>query len=571
MKRLTKAMAGILLGTAVLSAFSGCNGPWIDPTKTQLYIQLTSGGFGREWLDNAIIDFQNKQAEVPYEEGKSGVQLIVDYVDGANISTIPMSENELIFYEDLPYINYVSQRTFLDISDVVTKTLPEDGESIADKMTAEQRAHLTAVDGNYYAVPLYESYFSFMYDVDVFNEYFLYFAEDRTDDDFVSDLTQQRSKGPDGMTGTVDGVDYSRDDGLPATYVEMFQLFDRMLLRGVTPFVYTGESPNYVRKFLVALVATMIGAEEFSVNYSMNGEVTVVDGFEEDEYYTLADGVEIAVAKERKASISPSTGYELTQGKGTYYSLAFLEAMLSDTDYYYEDIISGTFSHLDAQEEFIYGKLEGKPIGMLVDGSYWMNEAKGAIRRSIEDKGEAARNRKYAVMPLPRVVDGEVTPGKHTLIDVVNAYAFVNGNIANEPHKIKLAKDFLEYLYTDSAMQRFTQTTGTKLGLDYDISKSQYDELDYFQQSCWDWVKNADIVHMNSSSDYYVESGGLGAFTYYNNTNGMYSSTIGRMSYELPQKYFMKGLSDPLLDAKEYFLGTKRTSSEWERAFGEWY
>ena len=565
-------MAGVLLSTAVLGAFSGCNSDvYIDPTKTQLYIQLTSGGFGREWLDNAIADFETAQAEVPYEDGKTGVQLIVDYVEGANISPMATSANELIFYEDLPYVNYLSQRTFLDISDVVTKVLPEDGESIADKLSPEQRAHLTAVDGNYYAIPLYESYFSFMYDVDVFDEYCLYFAEDRTEDDFISDLSHQKSKGPDGKTGIEDGVDYSTDDGLPATYVEMFKLFDRMLLRDVIPFVYTGESPNYVRKFLVALVATMIGSEEFSVNYSMDGEVTVIDGFEESASYRLAEGVEIPVGKEKTVEIQPSTGWQLTQGKGTYYSLAFLEAMLSNTDYYYEDIISGVFSHLDAQEEFIYGKLEGNPIGMLVDGSYWMNEAKEAIQRSIEDKGNAARNRRYAVMPLPRVVDGEVTAGKHTLIDVVNAFAFVNGNIANKPHKIKLAKAFLEYLYTDSAMQKFTVTTGTKLALDYTITTQQYEQLDYFQRSCWDWVTNADIVYMNSASEYYVNSGGLGAFTYYGDTNGMYASKLDNMLYTLPQKYFMRGISDPLFTSKEYFLGTARTSSDWQAAFGEWF
>ena len=575
MKKITKIIAGLLLSTMTLSCFAGCGGDYeIDSTKTQLYIQLTSGGFGREWLDNAIADFEESQAQVSYEDDKMGVQLIVDYVEGANISTMATSANELIFYEDLSYINYVAQRTFLDISDVVTKVLPADNKSIADKLSKEQKDHLTSVDGNYYAIPLYESYFSFMYDVDVFDEYCLYFAEDKTQDDFVTDLSQTRSKGPDGRTGIVDGVDYSADDGLPATYVEMFKLFDRMLLRDVIPFVYTGESPNYVRKFLVALVAQMIGSQQFSAHYSMEGQVSVIDGFEE-EYYHLAEGVDIPIGKEKIVDIQPSTGYQLTQEKGKYYSLAFLEAMLSNPEYYYEDVISGVFSHLDAQEEFIYGKLEGNPIGMLVDGSYWMNEAKEAIQRSIDDKGDKARNRRYAVMPLPRVVDGEVAPGKHTLIDVVNAYAFVNGNIANKPHKIKLAKAFLEYLYTDEAMQAFTVTTGTKLALDYKITEAQYQQLDYFQQSCWDWVTNADIVYMNASSDYYVKSGGLGAYTYFGDTNGMYASNLEKSghkySFNLPQKCLMKGISNPLFTSKEYFLGTARTSAEWENAYGEWF
>lgn len=564
MKKAGKLFVIVLAAIMIAANFSGCrhNAPGteeLDLTKTQLYVQVWKGGFGTDWIYKLKERFEQAYANESFEEGKTGVQVYIDPTSTKNIGTIGTSPNEVIFYEDLPYVNYVATGTFLDISDIVKEKLPGESESIENKMYDQHKKALTGIDGKYYAVPFYESYFSLMYDVDLFEQKRLYLAADadNANNGFIMSLQDERSAGPDGQSGT-------SDDGLPATYLEMFKLCEQMVSLNVTPFVFTGKSPNYIRRFAASLSAAMAGAAQYYTNYNYSGTNTIIDGFS-DEKIQLTSTMSTRRGIEKEVEITPETGYNLTKQKGTYYSLAFIEAMLSKTSYYSPKIISETFSHLDAQEEFIYSRLDGSPIGMLVDGSYWENEAKETFERSIQDKGDIAKNRRFGIMPLPRFVDGEVDQKGTTLLDNANSFIFINGNIANKPEKVKLAKLFVQFCCMDVSLQEFNTTTGARIALDYELTAEQYNSMNSYRQTLYDMRKDAEVVYLQSDSDFYLRAG-QNAYS----QEDRYKSTINNEEYLFPQKVLI-GIGDPKFTAEQYFVGGEYSKEKWDAKYSQYY
>ena len=138
MKKAGKLFVIVLAAIMIAANFSGCrhNAPGteeLDLTKTQLYVQVWKGGFGTDWIYKLKERFEQAYAHESFEEGKTGVQVYIDPTSTKNIGTIGTSPNEVIFYEDLPYVNYVATGTFLDISDIVKEKLPGESESIENK------------------------------------------------------------------------------------------------------------------------------------------------------------------------------------------------------------------------------------------------------------------------------------------------------------------------------------------------------------------------------------------------------------------------------------------------------
>ena len=67
--------ASMIAGVCTMTACGG--GTVGDPTKTQLWVFNYDGGWGRSWLDSIKTDFEEKYADVSFEEGKTGVQVQV--------------------------------------------------------------------------------------------------------------------------------------------------------------------------------------------------------------------------------------------------------------------------------------------------------------------------------------------------------------------------------------------------------------------------------------------------------------------------------------------------------------
>ena len=70
MKRILIILLALLMifSTSALTACGGNNNGSYATDKTQLYVGLFKAGLGREWLDRAKIDFEEKYKDVSFED-----------------------------------------------------------------------------------------------------------------------------------------------------------------------------------------------------------------------------------------------------------------------------------------------------------------------------------------------------------------------------------------------------------------------------------------------------------------------------------------------------------------------
>ena len=562
-----KILTSLLALVCALAMLTGCGNlrpndddKWdedLDPSKTQLYVSNLKGGIGHDWLYNVKKRFEAAYADHSFEDGKTGVQVVVDTDNAVNGAwlILPTSEWEMFFSENVPFNDYASQGQLLDISDVVKA--PAFGESapIENKLDATQKSALTAMDGKYYALPHYEAYRGLSYNVAVFEEYRLYLADDRDNGNngFIIRRTDKRSAGPNGEYG-----DY--DDGLPATVDEFFKLCDQMVQVGVTPFVWPGAVASYSEYIVDAFAQAFIGAEEMRYNFTFDsGEKTteIITGFDGDTPIT------------ERIAVTNENGYLLRQQSGKYYGYAVFEKIMKNVDKYVYSLAgtgNTTFTHYDSQEEFLLGEFENKPIGMISDGNYWWNEAQvsGAYQRSVNQFGDRAKaeNRRFAWMPVPGVwsaTAGQTPKTELVMKDPMKSYCFVNGNIADKPAKVAAAKAFVSFCYSDTSLQEFTVTTGVAKGLEYELTDEQFNALHSYGRSCWTLRKAGEVVRYNSANRLFMEN--EQAFSAY-----LHRSTVSGQTYQTPFTAFRDGVS-----AKDYFSGNWISRSDWNRDYSDYF
>ena len=549
----------LALTTLVLSGlFTSCglrndSEEQIDETKTQITVYNFDGGIGTDWLYKVKNMFEEKYATTSFEEGKVGAQIFINpqKTNGyGTLSTFAGSTNDVMFNEYVRYNDYVSQGLFLDISDIVESTADGDTATIGSKLRKEAITSLTAYDGKYYALPHYEVYQGLIYDIDLFDSKKLYFADDQDNgnEGFIIKNTDKKSCGPDGIYNTV-------DDGLPSSYEEFFKLCDYINTKGCTPIVWTGEYSEYTEYLLNSLVNNYLGQEDAMVNYTLdsNGrKIDIVTDFDSDDN-PIIDQI----------AITSANAYLLKQQPAKYYAIKFLERIMNSSSYYYRDsLYNQTFSHTDAQETFVFSSLENKPIAMLIDGTWWENEAtnSGAIERSINTYGDRAKNRNYGFLPLPKKLTGRVNENEGNepvFEDYINAYCCINAKI--DESKIKLAKEFVKFCYSDIGLQTFTVQTGIAKGVTYSLTDEQYEQLSPFAKNAWSIRKNAKIVYPHSANKLFI-----------NNeralTSDVWQTTIDSQPYLLTYT----AIKDGKKSAKDIFNGMRISKSTWESKYGKW-
>lgn len=522
----------------------------IDPYRTQLYVSNYSGGFGTKWLYNLKTEFEALYKDEIYEDGKKGVQIVInpEKVDGISLrDTISVSDDEVFFNEKMYYRDYVDLDLLLPITDVVKDPLEKFGEAgtIEAKLTQGQKDFLQ-VDGEYYAIPHYEGYTGLIYDVDLFESEGLYFAKDKDNgnDGFVYDGTDkdERAAGPNGKEG-----DY--DDGLPATYDEFFVLMDKLVDAGITPVGWSGINKHYVNLLTTALQADYEGLEQMMLNYTFTGTAKNLISVNNGQVTRLGD-----------TQITVSDGYKVYQQAGRYYALKFIERMVSDQSYYSTGSYSPSKGHIGAQEDFLYGRFSPqKPrIAMHVDGIWWENEAEGVFTDMVNEYGAKASkfNRKFALMPLPKSGQTGQSEGL-TLYNNTHAYGVIKSNITE--WKIPLAKDFLRFANTDAALRAFIVETNTPKALKVkysDFTEQEKEKMTYFGKSLMSMREQADIVYPLAQNELFLAK--QADFTLHANL-----WLINGAQYPVEA---MRGSNANKMTAEEYFDGlrAKYSATYWQ-------
>ena len=559
MKKIVTVLLALCIG---LFVFSGCNNLFddgtkkVDPTKTQIYVGVYEGGVGTLWLDDIIerfeADYTDYQVFVDPEKTMYEEQYL-----SANWKNM---RQDIFIVNDLNYALYKNEGIFEPITDIVTDPLTEFGEtrSIADKLE-DGVADFYDDDGVYYSLPHIKSSYQIVYDVDLFNEECLYFGQDG---EFISDLSQTKSYGQDGEPNTY-------DDGLPETYSQFFKLLQEIDDRGMTPFTWSGEYDFYFANMLTSMWADYEGYDDMSLNYTFDGPYTFPEGTLSDEEVeewgavTNDDGTQTV-------TITNENAFLLQKQAGKLYTLEFAHDIIANSENYSGDAFSPIQTHDKTQEEYIFSaspKWSGERIAMIVEGTWWQNEAEDIFDSLADASGSngdqyRSENRKFGIMPFPKAEDGSSDEEGAVYIYTGNTQIFIN---SASDHK-DIAKLFLRYMHTDENLKAMTEMTGIFRPFEYEIDE---DNLPYYFSKMVNQyyeskpaVYNLNINKMrrdSMSSDF--------AYTGWNWT--CTSNTFGGVQ-TAPHKAFH---NYPKGTAQSYFAGLSATfnAKDWKEKYAEWF
>ena len=550
-----KRMLALLLAMIMCVGFAACDqaGPssvgddTVDSERTQLYVFNFNGGYGVEWLKSVKDRYEELHKDDVYEEGKKGIQIIIN--NEKKLTTeledkILNNRDEVYFGEKSYYYSLLSKGAIADITEAVTTDMGAYGDAagttLLDKMYEEQKNYLgVEKDGQtrYYAIPHYASYTSLMYNVDLFEKEKYYFAKDvegvqNIEDYFIVRSTDEKSAGPDGQYGT-------NDDGLPATYEEFFILCKYIASSGHTPVNWNGAANNtYLGNLLQALTANAEGLEQMMLNFTMNGTATTLG-------QATANGF---VKDSQPTTITAKNGYEMMRSRGRYEALSFLNQLVSDKEFYNELGYNSAYSHMNAQEDFLYAGHDGgqtAPIAMLVEGTWWENEAEATYKDMTDAMGDSfsKENRNFAIMPLPKPTADEV--GTNTLCENSYSLCFMKANI--EEWKKPIALDFIMFANSDQSLAEFTMQTNTPKALKYQMTEQQKSQMTSFGRSVLELQSSSDIVFPYSAEPIYVNQAGKFAMV------DMWETVVGGEFYNSHATQFRKNETS----LQDYFTGLK--------------
>ena len=499
-KTLSLFLAGTLMASS-LTGLIGC-GPTTDPnteevdeTKTQLYVGYFDGGTGREWLEENKTLFEAQYAKTSFEDGKTGVQIMIDYgktqyLDGL-INDMSTNRQEIYAIGGIKYYDFINRGHLLDITDVVT----EGGDnSLENKMNTSLKDYFETEDEKYYAMPLYETFVHMIYDLDMFDKEHLWFAPDGG---FVEVDNASMTPGARraGLSGGVDGW----DAGLPETYSEFFLLLEEMVARGITPFTWSGaQVGTYLQYLSTSAWADYQGAEEFAQNFTMDGSVPV-------RTITSTDFTEAAVGKFSVPSTLISTAMMnktnaqeiAAKQAGKYYSLKFAHDIMYGKKYVNQArVASPAESHLNAQATYLQSTRTSKKIAMFVEGTWWYHEAKAVFESMGNAYGSqySSMGRRLGFMPIPKADDGSSAAGRTITAAGDPPVLFVSNYI--DEAKIELAKTFLRFINTEEAMRRFTIATKVTRPYDYTLTDEDLAQLPYYSKNLMEVKEDVAIEYM---------------------------------------------------------------------------
>ena len=150
---------------------------------------------------------------------------------------------------------------------------------------------------------------------------------------------------------------------------------------------------------------------------------------------------------------------------------------------------------------------------MLVEGSYWYNEAyaSGVMSNYVQHHpGEDYKERGVAFMALPVQMSGTVTEGKgrkQTLVEGGFHQIAVNSKVASDSATMEAIRKLIQELYTDEECKRSTLATGLKRSMDYPITEDDVKTMARYHREAFDMVAKSDIFYNVSMNPLYNKVG----------------------------------------------------------------
>lgn len=153
-----------------------------------------------------------------------------------------------------------------------------------------------------------------------------------------------------------------------------------------------------------------------------------------------------------------------------------------------------------SEEAYLRSKKDNKPIAMIIDGSWWNNEASEIFVNMVQESNNEAysqENRRFGFLPYPKV-SAEKT-GAPVLMDFNYSACFIRKGIAEE--KVDIAKKFLQFCHTDESLAAFTMETSTTKPYDYDMSEEQLSSMTEYGRSLYNLHTTGTVVFPYSDNE----------------------------------------------------------------------
>ena len=202
-----------------------------------------------------------------------------------------------------------------------------------------------------------------------------------------------------------------------------------------------------------------------------------------------------------------------------------------------------------------------KNIAMLLDGSYWENEAKdsAAYDNAITADANIA-NYQFEFMPLPAKCTGSVAVGEGreqpVTVDANSSYAFINANVESY-HSAgvkQLALDFLQYCYTDISLREFTVKSSVTKNVNYTLETADKQQLSHYSTTVYNAYETGKVVIPISGEPLFINNQAILSL---HPNNNFWHSKVGNSSFTSSFGAF-KSLNKPTV--RQYFEGMAKAS-----------
>ena len=486
--------------------------------KLTIKVKNFGGGPGNVWLEEAAERFAELKLNEQYGN-KTGVYITYEPTYNQNTSSMAGDSTSIFFDERASDPNVLAQNSLLLSLDSIVKDEMREGGSLESKIFESSKDGIKGKDGSYYALPHYEYYTGLSYNRTTFDDLLAYFAAEDEDNvypysskygkaNFVGDLTAVKSVGPDGKSGTT-------DDGLPCSLDEFILLCDYIKTESegeIAPLTVSGLHYKYVEYIVIGFWSSLAGAEQMRNYYNCTGAIEVVERDEDgDLQFTdenLFQGINYIKKPKTKWVTMAEDGSDGWMGNdmaAKYYATAIYEVIVKEK-FFSATAKSGKDHWTTQMDLFMDGKMDTNNSAMLVEGSYWYNEANenGGLSYYETFVGKDRSELDVQWMSLPTNVFAEGATGKDAcFLDCGQAYAMINGNVESNPALKQACLDFLEFCYSEAELKAFTAKTGLARAINYELDDTQKAGMSKFTRGLWeerDNIAGTNVVSLSGTT-----------------------------------------------------------------------
>jgi hypothetical protein len=215
-------------------------------------------------------------------------------------------------------------------------------------------------------------------------------------------------------------------------------------------------------------------------------------------------------------------------------------------------------THTGAQNTFVRNGIEhNKPVAMIIEGSWWENEARTYFN-SNESNGDAGRGfgkRDYRYMLTPDFEDGVgpfgTNKGTAMGLSEISSVLVTKQTDAN---KLAAIKDFIAFTLKEENLRKYTVNTGVIRPYIYNLTEADRALMTPFANNNWDLYKDTENIALVSST--LIETQPISYATSGFNVFPRKAGIVNYATLYQPLKFITPSAEENVTDIAQYKIDT---------------